>query len=733
MQTLLSEHWHAVRFLRPRLREGVQPLHRRLRGKPWVLLFDPVTQRFHRMAPTVYRVLQLLDGRRTLDDVWSDACEQADRPAPGTVKSSPHAGTATAEPAAISQHELVQLMSSLYSNDLLQTQVSPDASEVFERYRKQERAKMKQSWLNPLSIKLPLLYPDPWFERHAAWARWLFTWPMLALWLVLVAPAGLLAAQHWTALTENLSDRVLAASNLVLLWVTYPVVKGLHEWAHGMAVKAWGGRVREIGVMFIVFMPVPYVDATASYQFPSKWARATVAAAGILAELLIGAIAVYVWLMAESGIVTALAFNVILIAGVSTVLVNGNPLMRYDGYFILCDLLELPNLAQRATQYWAYLLDRFGFGSPDARPPMESSSEGWILFLYGAVAPVYRLMISIGLVWFVATEYLFAGILLALVAGWTALVMPIWKGWKHLTESAGLVRRREVAMRRTLFALAGAIGLIGFVPLPFYSTHQAVVWLPDDAIVRAESAGHIVRSEAQPAQSVKAGQALLQLDNAALQADLGVAQAEVEQTQAQLRQAEVDNQVRAESLRAVLVARNARRDDLQRRVGELAVNAATAGRWTPAAPTELPGRYVKRGEVLGYVVSGPSKLVRVAVTQEDMNVIRSRLQGVDVRLANSLHQPLHAQLRRQVPGGELDLVSAALGTQGGGDVPVDPAQQGGMRTLKRVFDVEVELDRASPMSVFGDRAHVRFDLGWTPLAVQWFLRLRQLFLAGLNV
>lgn len=720
MQTLLSEHWHAVRFLRPRLREGVQALHRRLRGRPWVLLFDPVTQRFHRVTPAVHRVLQLLDGRRTLDEVWDAACAQAGQ-------------GDDADAAAISQHELVQLMSSLYANDLLQTQVSPDASEVFQRYRRQERARLKQSWLNPLSVKLPLLYPDPWFERHAAMARRLFSWGMLVLWLAVVAPAAVLAWQHWSALTENLSDRVLSASNLALLWLTYPLVKAIHEWAHGMAVKAWGGTVREIGLMLIVFTPVPYVDATSSYRFPSKWARAAVAAAGIAAELLVGAIAVYVWLLAEPGLVTAVAFNVLLIAGVSTLLVNGNPLMRYDGYFVLCDLLEAPNLAQRATQYWAYLFDRYAFGSPDAQLPSGALGERWLLFAYGAVAPFYRLAISIGLIWFVAGEYLFVGVALALVAAWTALVMPVWKGWKHLTEGPGLARRRESAMRRTVIALALAAGVFAGVPMPFYSVHQAVVWLPDEAIVRADAAGHVAQAHLAPSTRVTAGQSILTLANPALQAEYESAAAAVRQTQAQLRKAEVEDRVQAGSLQQELAARLARHADLQARVDALNVQAASPGRWLPAATTELEGRYVKRGEVLGYVVDGPSRQIRAAVTQEDMDLIRARLAQVEVRLAHDVRHVVPARVLRQVPGGESELVSPALGTSGGGEIAVDPSQQGGTHTLKRVFDVEIELDRPSPSSVFGDRAHVRFDLGWAPLGWQWFLRLRQLFLAHLNV
>ena len=120
--------------------------------------------------------------------------------------------------------------------------------------------------------------------------------------------------------------------------------------AAAIPILAFVDEVSEIGLMLIVFTPVPYVDATSSYRFPSKWARAAVAAAGIGAELLVGAIAVYVWLLAEPDLVTAVAFNVLLIAGVSTLLVNGNPLMRYDGYFVLCDLLEASLATSDATR-----------------------------------------------------------------------------------------------------------------------------------------------------------------------------------------------------------------------------------------------------------------------------------------------------------------------------------------------------------------------------------------------
>ena len=721
MTAIWSEHWYAVRFLRPRLRDGVQAVHRRLRGRHWVLLVDPLTQRFHRVPPAVWRVLKLFDGQRTLDQVWSAAC------------ALPASAADQAEHETVSQNDLVQLLANLHANDLLQSQMAPDAAEVFERYRRQSSLRTRQSWMNPLNIRLPLLHPDAWFERQAKLARRIVSWPVLALWLALVLPAAALAWQHWDELTVNLSDRVLAADNVVLLWFIYPLVKAVHEWAHGIAVKAYGGTVREIGVMFMIFTPVPYVDATSSYRFASKWSRALVAAAGIMAELALGAVAMLVWLLAEPGLVTAVAFNVVLIAGISTLLVNGNPLMRYDGYFIACDLLEMPNMAQRASRYWVYLLDRYAFGARDAQAPLQVKGERALLALYGLASPLYRLFITISLIWFVASEYLLVGAVMALLALGSAIVLPMWNGWKHLSQGASLAQRRDQALHRSGLALLFLLIFLAAVPVPFHSVHQAVVWVPDAAIIRAEVAGQVKAAAIEPGTSVTAGQTLLTLDNPALTADVARAAGALAQVQAELRRAEVDAPARVQALRGEWVSRTAKLGDAETRAAALQVQPSSAGHWVPKAYTELVGRYVKRGEVVGYVIVGPSRIVRAAVPQEDMDLIRSRLQGVQVRLAREPERAIDAELSRRVPGGDFELVSPALGTSGGGEIAVDPSKPGATHTLKRAFDLELTLSQPAAQALFGDRAYVRFDLGDAPLGWQWFLRLRQIFLARLNV
>lgn len=272
MHNLFSEHWHIVRYIKPQLKSNIEVLPRILRGNTWFLLFEPMSQRFVRVNSETWYVIKLLDGQLNVEQIWDKAAKYIENQ--NTLLNK--------EYRAISQNELVQLLTQLYNNDLLKTEVSFDAHEMFQRYKKHRFNKLKQSFLNPTSLKVPLVYPDHFFNRFKIFAQAIFSGWGLLFWFILVIPALLMLAEHWTGLTQNLSDRVLSTHNLFILWLTYPIVKLIHEFSHGLAIKAWHGNVREMGLMFLLFIPIPYVDATSSYHFISKWQRIAVSIAGIL-------------------------------------------------------------------------------------------------------------------------------------------------------------------------------------------------------------------------------------------------------------------------------------------------------------------------------------------------------------------------------------------------------------------------------------------------------------------
>lgn len=314
----LSTSWYRVGALTPRLRGHVRVTRQVSQGQVWYVLSDELSGQNHRLTRAAYEIVGRMNGRRALDDLWAEVLVRLNEETP-------------------SQDEVIQLLGQLHAADVLQCDLPPDVAEAMERARKRGRSKLLQPILNPLSIKLPLGNPDRVLARLAPLAAPLFA-PFAALvWIIAVGSGLVLAAMHWGELTENWSDRVLAADNLVLMAAIYILVKGLHELGHGLATKRFGGTVPEWGVMLLVLYPVPYVDASAAAAFASKGARVLVSLAGILVELFLAALALFVWISVEPGLVRSAAFNVMLIAGISTLLVNGNPLLRFDAYYALSE------------------------------------------------------------------------------------------------------------------------------------------------------------------------------------------------------------------------------------------------------------------------------------------------------------------------------------------------------------------------------------------------------------
>jgi putative peptide zinc metalloprotease protein len=330
MEALYSPSWYRVATLRARLSTQVS-FHRHVyRGEVWWVVQNPTTGRVHRLTPIAHALVVAMDGERTTQQIWDGALGEFGDDAP-------------------TQEETIWLMGTLYMADVLRCDVPPDTAELFRRAQERDD-KERRSKLNPISFRVPLLDPDAFLTRWNGWVAPCFTRVGAAAWCVVVAVAGLLALGHAPELATG-ARSLLEPESLIAIWFSYPVVKALHELGHAFAVKRWGGEVHEIGVLFMVFMPVPFVDASSSSVFVAKRRRMAVAAAGIAVELFLAAIALFVWLAVEPGWVHHIAYAVMLVGGVSTLLFNGNPLLRFDGYYVLADWLEIPNLAAKANLY----------------------------------------------------------------------------------------------------------------------------------------------------------------------------------------------------------------------------------------------------------------------------------------------------------------------------------------------------------------------------------------------
>ncbi len=710
----LSSSWYRVARRRPKLRDHTSVHRHRYRGNIWYVVQDHANGRVHRLSPAGYMIVAAMDGVRTVDQLWLEA------------------GSHLAEEAP-SQSDVIQLLAELNASDLLQTDATPDSDALEERTARARRSGWLGNVLYPLALRIPFWHPDMFFERTRPLAKWLFGSPGTVVWLLVVLPALLLAAQHWQELGTDASDRVLAADNIVPLALVYLLLKAMHEFGHGFAVKAFGGAVHEFGVMILVFAPLPYVDASAASGFRSKWRRALVGAAGMIVEVFFAALALYVWLAVEPGVVRALAFDAMVVAGVSTVVFNGNPLLRYDGYYILADLLEIPNLAPRATRYWGYLVDRYVFRTEGLKDFVATDGERVWLLLYAPAAFLYRQAVMLTIAVFIASHYLAVGVAIAVWSLLTGVALPVGKALWLVLASPRFHRNRASAVTATFGSiLAAAIGLF-LIPAPFYTTTEGVVWLPENAVVRAGADGFVRAFLVEPGKMVTAGEALVESEEPTVKAELEILRARVAELEMRLATERFADRVRAEITTTELGQVRAELATAIGRAERLTARSHSDGAFAVMKPQDLPGRFLREGEQIGYVLPAGSRIVRATIRQDDIDLVRHRLHSTVVKLAERLDATLPAEIVREVPAGRDDLPSKALGGTGGGALAVDPGDPHGTKTLQRVFQVDIVLpENAAAAAAFGSRAYVRFNHDWEPAGQQIWRRVRQLLLSQLQ-
>ncbi|MBH5402615.1 PqqD family peptide modification chaperone [Bradyrhizobium sp. CNPSo 4010] len=709
-----SQSWYRVAGLRPRLRTHARMHRQRFRGQTWYVLQDQQNGRYHRLSPAAHYFACMMDGRRTV----------------GEIRQLIGARYGEHQPT---EDELIRLLAQLHAADLLLGEIPPDMEEISERAQRHARYNLMQHLRNPLALRLPLLDPDRFLVATLSLARVLFSTSGLLVWLALVAAGIVVAAMNWSVLTHNITDQVLTAGNIVLLLAIYPVIKTLHELGHAYATRRWGGEVHEMGVMLLALMPVPYVDASASSAFPRKWRRVVVGAAGIMVEAALAAVAVILWVSVESGIVRAIAFNVALICGVSTILFNGNPLLRFDGYYVLSDLLEIPNLGTRANQYVGYLVQRCAFRIDDAHSPVTAPGEQLWLLGFAVASFLYRLSVMLGVALFIGTKLFFIGVGLALWTVASSLMFPLVKGLCYVARSPQLRYRRRRALAITAAAAGSLLVLLLVVPLPYATLAQGVVVVPDQSAARVLTDGHVVEVLAPNDTNVAAGAPLLTLEDPILAGQTAVLAIQAETYRLRLGAVLTSDLVQANILREQIRHVDSALELNRKRMSQLTLVAGKAGRVMLPGAADLPGRYVKKGDLLGYVVEASDLVVRVVVPQNDVDLVRRRTTKVEVRFVDRNDQIFPAIIVREVPSAVAELPSLALSTRGGGDIALDPSKPDAPKALESQFQFDLHVPEEVAARVIGGRVYVRFDHGTEPIAWRVVRSVRQLFLRQFSV
>ncbi|MDJ0877462.1 MAG: hypothetical protein QNI86_02565 [Halieaceae bacterium] len=707
----LAQAWAQVAELTPKLALQVELQQHSYRGEDWLVLSDRMSGAHFRCDLEIEPFLRLLDGKHSVGDA---------------------ARAVFAEDTG-NRVEIIQLLAALDAAQLLIDLAPRDSGAIYEQQRKLRRRRWLQRLASPLAIQVPLLDPDHVLERWAGRLRWLLTPSVFWAWLALVVLCGMLALDSSAELALHWDSRFLDPGNLLLLWLLYPLVKGLHELGHGITTRAWGGEVHEMGVMLLVFTPVPYVDASASTAFTSRHRRMVVAAAGIMVELLLAAVAFLVWNSVEPGLLRDACFNVMVIGGLSTLLFNGNPLLRFDGYYVLTDLLEIPNLRTRANDYLGFLLKRHVFRLQAERPDSTGPAErGWLL-AFAILSGLYRLIIGFTIALFIAGRYFIIGALLAIWLLVNMILLPLGRVMSALWQQAG-----EESRRPQVGAICGAAAVIAglalfVVPMSTSTRAEGILNLAENTELRIRAEGFVTAVLKQDGDTVREGDTLVLLENPELRAEVEVLAARHEQLKIRYNIALSQEPVEQEILKQEIVSVEEELEEAREEMASLAIVSPTDGVFSLPGDSDLPGRFLRQGDLLGHVLDGKAPSVRVVLPESAVDRVVRRTRNIEVRLASRPGHTLRGDTLRDIPKATRNLPSALLGSREGGDIAVDARDQAGLRATRPVFELEISLPEPTAGPYLGQRAFVRFEHVREPLGSLWIRQIRQLLLERLGI
>lgn len=713
-KSMFSESWHRVAGQRLRLRPSVSLRRQRFRGEPWFVAQDGFTNSFFRFRPEAYDFIARLDGTKTIEDIWMGCLKRTPDTTPG-------------------QGEVLAMLAQLYQANLLAADTAADTKRLFERHQKRARQELTSQLFGIFFLRIRLFDPDRWLSRSWPWLRWIATPAAAVAWVAIVMVGLAMVFGNWERALDQ-SQAVLAPGNLLLLYAAFTVAKLIHEFGHAYAVKAFGGEVHAMGVTLLVFTPIPYVDATAAWAFRERWKRVVVGLGGMIPELAYAGGAAVVWALTGPGTLNALAYNTMIVASVSTVIFNINPLLRFDGYYILSDLTDSPNLQARSMRQLLHLFEKHAIGVDTLESPARSKNEAVWLTLFGIASWIYRMMVTVTIILLVADRYFGIGLLAGILTFIGAFVVPLIKSFRYLVREPRIERER----RRAWIVSASVIGVVllflGVVPVPHHFRAPGVARAAGSQEIYTKVPGWVVRMAVGSGSQVEAGRELIRMESPELDFALAAARGDLEETKGRERQMLADFAGGIEPMRVRRVASEQRVAQLEMDRTHLEIVTPVAGEWVAPTSDDWTGLWLSRGVRLGEIIGqGPDWEFFAVVSQEDASALFGAAKdGAEVRFPGAAGQVLSVKEWRVIPGRQEILPSAALGWNANGPIRVRPEDSRGVHAAEPFFLVVGRIGGTSTIKGHagvlwqGRTGLMRFDLPWSPLLVQWGREFRQL-------
>jgi putative peptide zinc metalloprotease protein len=678
-------------------------------GSPTWTLHDPASNRFFALSWPAFELLSR----------WALGSVQA------VVDAVNRETTLT-----VGEADLIGLLQMLQGNHLL---VASGAQDTQRLAAYAQAAKLSAGqWLlkNYLFFRLPLLRPMRWLQRMSRWVRWAYS-PAFWAGIAALSVLGLaLASRRWDEFTHTFTAYA-SWDGLLAVGLALSVAKVLHELGHAFTATRFGCRVPTMGVAFLVMWPVLYTDTNEAWKLTSRRQRLAIGAAGMLSELALAAVALVVWSVLPDtpawGPVRSGAFLLATTTWLLTVAINASPFMRFDGYFLLSDAVNMPNLHDRAFALARWWLRERLFGLRDAPPERFAPARQRWLIAFAFATWTYRLVLFFGIALLVYHAFFKALglVLMAVELGWF-IARPVWREVRAWWQRREGMRWNRASRRTALMAGAGLLVLLW--PWRAAVHAPAVLGALQSQALYAPYAAQVAGPLPRPGQAVRAGQPLAQLRSPELMARLAEAQAREQQLQWQLSQQPFDERLMeaGAALRKRWEAAAAEVAGLHDEIQRLQLTAPFDGTVAEANEEAPPGAWIPAGERLLQLI-GPQG------TKADAYVDEAALSAIAEGQHATFVPASPEQAAVQCTVARIDAVqlavldTPAVASPYGGGIPAQRMADGRLQPLQPTFHVRLEqCDRALPprselagvVRLQGERRSL-VERGWRWVAALW--------------
>jgi putative peptide zinc metalloprotease protein len=736
--SLISSTSRAVKL---RMRPDLTARKHRYQGQSFWVVKEPIGLNYFRFHEEEFAILNMLDGRTSLDEIKENF-------------------EAEFTPQKITFGDLQQFVGMLHRNGLVISEASGQGKQLRRRRDEKKRREFMGMLANVFAIRFRGVDPERFLTWLYKYTGWFFTWPCVLCVMFFAFTALMLVMSQYDTFVARLPTfhQFFGPRNWFYLAIVMGVVKIFHEFGHGLSCKHFGGECHELGAMLLVFTPALYCNVSDSWMLPNKYHRAAIGAAGMYVEIFIASLATYVWWYSQPGLINQLSLSVIFICSVSTVMFNGNPLLRFDGYYILMDLAEIPNLRQKSTEVLRRYLTELCLGLEQPESPFLPQRNKFFFGLYTIAAELYRLMVVFSILFFLNQVFEPYGLkIIGQIIGFTGVIglfiHPIWSLIQFFYIPGRMNKVKSNRVYVTLAVVALFLAGMFYIPLP-HAVHCTFEIIPHDAAnIYPATPGFLAEKMlVKPGDTVQKDMPIAKLSNVELELQLAERQGAYEKAKAALNSInammskDTTYAGQLKSAREAVVAAEQLLLKTQEEQTKLTILAprdgivlpppyrpeqkAPQGRLSPwtGSPFDAKnsGARFERTDLLCRV-GNPRKMEAVLIIdQTDIDLVKPHgynEKGEKIEDGNEVRLLTESYVQKAFSGriesvAKIDLKEAPTGlaTQAGGDLnTVVDETTGKPRPLSTSYQARVSVDDADGVMLSGLRGQARIYTGWQSL------------------